>query len=145
MVLLCGRKAPSFRRSRRPEGGAAGLRPTELSDQNGDFRGRNVSRTFCKKPRPTNCLIKLLKLVALTGIEPVLSALRGRRVNQLHHSATCRYLYHIPRKTSIRAFNVCVFQRMIHGKHVRPVVESATRVFCLLGHVEPSPLLHSMS
>jgi hypothetical protein len=28
-----------------------------------------------------------LKMVALTGIEPVLSALRGRRVNQLHHSA----------------------------------------------------------
>jgi hypothetical protein len=27
------------------------------------------------------------RLVALTGIEPVLFALRGRRVNQLHHSA----------------------------------------------------------
>src|SRR5271165_615622 len=27
-------------------------------------------------------------LVASTGIEPVLSALRGRRVNQLHHDAT---------------------------------------------------------
>ena len=26
-------------------------------------------------------------MVALTGIEPVLSALRGQRVNQLHHSA----------------------------------------------------------
>ena len=26
-------------------------------------------------------------VVALTGIEPVLFALRGRRVNQLHHSA----------------------------------------------------------
>ena len=26
-------------------------------------------------------------MVALTGIEPVLFALRGRRVNQLHHSA----------------------------------------------------------
>lgn len=27
------------------------------------------------------------EVVALTGIEPVLFALRGRRVNQLHHSA----------------------------------------------------------
>src|SRR5271170_6725855 len=27
-------------------------------------------------------------MVASTGIEPVLSALRGRRVNQLHHDAT---------------------------------------------------------
>ena len=33
-------------------------------------------------------------MVALTGIEPVLSALRGRRVNQLHHSATRLFLYH---------------------------------------------------
>ena len=33
-------------------------------------------------------------LVALTGIEPVLSALRGQRVNQLHHSATRGFLYH---------------------------------------------------
>ena len=33
-------------------------------------------------------------MVALTGIEPVLSALRGQRVNQLHHSATRGFLYH---------------------------------------------------
>jgi hypothetical protein len=29
-------------------------------------------------------------LVASSGIEPELSALRGRRVNQLHHDATVR-------------------------------------------------------
>ncbi len=29
-------------------------------------------------------------ILALTGIEPVLSALRGPRVNQLHHSAPMR-------------------------------------------------------
>jgi hypothetical protein len=29
-----------------------------------------------------------LLLVASSGIEPELSALRGRRVNQLHHDAT---------------------------------------------------------
>jgi hypothetical protein len=28
------------------------------------------------------------RLVASSGIEPELSALRGRRVNQLHHDAT---------------------------------------------------------
>jgi hypothetical protein len=40
-------------------------------------------------------------MVALTGIEPVLSALRGRRVNQLHHSATVvGFLYHIGRHDS---------------------------------------------
>ena len=33
-------------------------------------------------------------MVALTGIEPVLSALRGQRVSQLHHSATGGFLYH---------------------------------------------------
>ena len=31
---------------------------------------------------------KLYSLVASSGIEPELSALRGRRVNQLHHDAT---------------------------------------------------------
>jgi hypothetical protein len=32
-------------------------------------------------------------LVASSGIEPELSALRGRRVNQLHHDATQREVY----------------------------------------------------
>jgi hypothetical protein len=45
-------------------------------------------------------------MVALTGIEPVLSALRGRRVNQLHHSATVQgILYHIP----VSTFNAFLF------------------------------------
>ncbi len=32
-------------------------------------------------------LIELYLLIARTGLEPVLSALRGRRVNQLHQRA----------------------------------------------------------
>jgi hypothetical protein len=35
-------------------------------------------------------------MVALSGIEPELSALRGRRVNQLHHSAMERRAAVIP-------------------------------------------------
>ncbi len=36
-------------------------------------------------------------ILALTGIEPVLSALRGQRVNQLHHSAVTAKDYKVVR------------------------------------------------
>jgi hypothetical protein len=40
---------------------------------------------------------KLLILVALPGLEPGLFALRGRRVNQLHHNAkTAQETLHLP-------------------------------------------------
>jgi hypothetical protein len=38
----------------------------------------------------SNLFILLRILVALPGLEPGLFALRGRRVNQLHHNATSR-------------------------------------------------------
>ena len=46
-------------------------------------------------------------MVALTGIEPVLSALRGQRVNQLHHSAISETNLNISCKVTLRgrAFN----------------------------------------
>ncbi len=43
---------------------------------------------FARASRLRRVFRGLRRLVALTGIEPVLSALRGQRVNQLHHSAT---------------------------------------------------------
>jgi hypothetical protein len=81
-----------------PEGN---MRQRGKTGPSNDFAGLNSSayRTELMKkarvallyPAPILAFVKLSKLliflVAPSGIEPELSALRGRRVNQLHHGA----------------------------------------------------------
>jgi hypothetical protein len=49
------------------------------------------------KEKATAVVAFSLPKTALTGLEPVISALRGRRVNQLHHSALTHVNYKFTR------------------------------------------------
>src|ERR1700739_3761692 len=81
-------KAP--RPSRRPYKGlgahGASCFESRQASLNGSKRHRHDASTANQRNRSK----LLILLVAPSGIEPELSALRGRRVNQLHHGAVWR-------------------------------------------------------
>jgi hypothetical protein len=71
--------------------GGKTLRAERISD-----RSALCSLKAIKFFLPADCLLLIDKLVAHTGLEPVISALRGQRVNQLHQCAVVKIDYRYP-------------------------------------------------